>query len=245
MVGRIDKRKLQKKFLRRELHDILEAEIVSGNLLPGARLSEDAVAAQYGVSRSPAREALQDLERDGFAERVGFRDRQVLTPTEEFIRNIYDVWNILQVGRTYLASMRTSPANNKELRDLHRQTGEALAARDENGYRILSKKFHRLLDRPCDNDHLDRMVSDYRKYIAWFDALYYNYSNDVSVGRWKEHGAILAAYARRDLVGITEAISVHVNTHRDKVLQRWRHAQPPLEAKARGNLTGRALKKAS
>jgi DNA-binding GntR family transcriptional regulator len=240
-----ESQKLQRRHLRNELYAILEEAIVSGKLPPGTRLSEEAVAAKYGVSRSPAREALHDLERAGFAERLGFRDRQVLTPTEAFIRNTYDVWKILQVGRTYLASLKSSPDKNRELSELHRQLGAALAAGNDSKYRTLSTKFHRLLDAPCENYHLDRILSDYRKYIRWLDGLYYAYFDDVSHHNWKEHAAILAAYVRRDLLGLTQAICTHISTKRDNVLHGWRDSKSPRRIRSAGSRNGSSLKKAS
>jgi DNA-binding GntR family transcriptional regulator len=55
------------------LATLLEWEIISGGLAPGARLTEEDVAATYGVSRSPVREGLRLLERDGLVRRSARR----------------------------------------------------------------------------------------------------------------------------------------------------------------------------
>lgn len=62
--------------------DILAAQIGEGRLAPGARLTESAVAAQFGISRAPARRALVELERSGFLRKVSGRGYAVRGPGE-------------------------------------------------------------------------------------------------------------------------------------------------------------------
>ncbi len=56
-----------------ELADILQAEIIHGRLTPESRLTEEEIALRYGVSRSPVREALRNLEADGLVVRAARR----------------------------------------------------------------------------------------------------------------------------------------------------------------------------
>jgi DNA-binding GntR family transcriptional regulator len=56
---------LERKTLSSQLYEILERKVITGELSPGTRLSEESVAETYNVSRSPAREALLDLEKAG------------------------------------------------------------------------------------------------------------------------------------------------------------------------------------
>lgn len=56
-----------------ELAEILQKEIIHGRLAPEARLTEEEIALRYGVSRSPVREALRLLERDGLVVRAARR----------------------------------------------------------------------------------------------------------------------------------------------------------------------------
>src|SRR5580692_8637090 len=93
---------LERKTLSSQLYEILERKVIAGELPPGTRLSEESVADTYNVSRSPAREALMDLEKSGLAVRVGVRDRMITIPTREMISSKYDLWWIIDVGRTYL-----------------------------------------------------------------------------------------------------------------------------------------------
>src|SRR5580704_1227505 len=91
---------LERKTLSSQLYDILERKVITGELPPGTRMSEESVAENFKVSRSPAREALIDLEKAGLAVRVGARDRMITVPTREMISSKYDLWWIIEVGRT-------------------------------------------------------------------------------------------------------------------------------------------------
>ena len=98
---------LQRKSLTEQMLEILEARIVNGKLVPGSRLSEEAIAAEFGTSRSPVRDVLAALEREGFADRVNLRDRRVATPTKKFVQDTYDTWILLEVNRTFISSKIT------------------------------------------------------------------------------------------------------------------------------------------
>ena len=109
---------LQRKNLADQLYELLEKRILSGEIEPGTRLSEEHVALACGVSRSPAREAITRLERIGLAIRTNARDRMVATPTRGMIGDIFEVWWILDAGRTYLASLNATPATYRRLYEL-------------------------------------------------------------------------------------------------------------------------------
>lgn len=79
------KRKMQRSKLSSQLYSMVKNDILQGQLLPGSPISEEALAETYGVSRSPAREALAELERVGLTQRSGMRDRKITVPSLEMI----------------------------------------------------------------------------------------------------------------------------------------------------------------
>src|SRR5919197_2752025 len=109
-------RLIQRKNLSDQVYEILEKRILVGDMLPGTRLAEEAIADEFGVSRSPVREAIAELERIGLAERSGVRDRRVVVPSAKFISDTYDTWSILEVGRCYLSSLAASPEDHEKIR---------------------------------------------------------------------------------------------------------------------------------
>jgi DNA-binding GntR family transcriptional regulator len=134
---------LERKTLSSQLYEILEGKVLNGELVPGTRLSEEAIAETFKVSRSPAREALIDLEKFGLAVRVGARDRMITIPTREMIAAKFDLWWIIDAGRTYLSALSATEKDFTELRQYVYVMVSSVKARDTKRYRSACEKWHK------------------------------------------------------------------------------------------------------
>ncbi|HUD24792.1 MAG TPA: GntR family transcriptional regulator [Burkholderiaceae bacterium] len=216
-VGNSSKPLIERRTLSSQLYEILEGKVISGQLAPGTRLSEESVAETFQVSRSPAREALLDLERAGLAERVGARDRMITIPTQETISAKYELWWIVDIGRTYLAALR---ATEQDLAELHRyldRMARAVKGRDVKRYRAACDKWHQKIRRGCPNEYVNQVGGDCDLYLKWLEVLY-DRSPDISEQTVAEHARILDAYERKDLGALSESIRVHITRQRDRIL---------------------------
>ena len=219
-AGEIDRRTLSS-----QIYGLLEQKVLSGDLSPGTRLSEEWIADAYNVSRSPAREALADLERVGLAVRVGMRDRMITVPTLEMINEKYDIWWIVDVGRSYLAAQTATPANHEELRRLLDCMLKAVKARDTKRYTVASEKFHNKIRRGCGNRSLNQLSDECDLYIRWFEMLY-DQAPDCSITTVNEHTVILYAFEAQDLAALSEGVRVHMVRQRDRILQHFEMLMP-------------------
>lgn len=121
------------------LHDLVVVpalrEAIVGNLLaPGSRLTETALAASLGVSRTPIREAFAQLEREGLVTvipRVGVFVREV---SERDVEETYTVRAALESLAVELATQRRSPLGTARLDEVLAQMAKAVAAADEVEY---------------------------------------------------------------------------------------------------------------
>jgi DNA-binding GntR family transcriptional regulator len=229
---------VERRTLASQVYNILEAKILSGELQPGSRLSEETIAEVYSVSRSPAREALASLERVGLAVRVGMRDRMVPMPTEEMIAQKHDVWWIIDVGRTYLGSLDATAEDHAELR--HYVDGMAAAANagDTKKYRQFCDKFHKKIRGSCANEYMNELGTSSDLYMKWFERLY-DRAAEISTDVIAEHYRILEAYEKRDLAGLSETIRVHLMRQRDRMLSNFNRklasgARKPRPGRTRG-----------
>jgi DNA-binding GntR family transcriptional regulator len=196
---------------------VLESEVLSGALAPGTRLSEESIAATFKVSRSPAREALVELERAGLATRAGAFDRMIRVPTREFIAERYDLWWIIDIGRTYLASLSATAGDIAELRSYLDRAARALKARDSRRYRAATDKFHEKMRQGCSKSFVNAIGTNCSLLLRWFETIY-DQSPDMSEAAVTEHRQILDAYARKDLGGLAESIYKHTERQRDRIL---------------------------
>ena len=225
---------VERRTLSSQIYEILERKILEGELLPGSKLSEESLAETYKVSRSPAREALADLERVGLAVRAGMRDRMITIPTLEMISEKFDVWWIVDVGRSYLASLAATPADHEELRRYLERMARAVKSRDARRYQAACDKFHVKIRHGCTNAYVNQISGDCDLYLRWFEMLY-DRMPDASSQTVAEHDLILQAFERRDLPRLSETIRLHIVRQRDRILQHFskleQSAVLPLDVK--------------
>lgn len=210
---------LNRKSLTEQLREILEARIVNGELRPGTRLSEEAIAAEFGISRSPVREVLAALEREGLADRVGLRDRRVATPTAKFVLDTYETWIILEVNRTFISSQHATVEDHRRIAQALTQMQEALAQDRPRDYATLAMAFPELLHTGCDNLQLISVLKDFEKYRRWLSTLYMGDAHPSQM-ELEEHRQIGQAYIAADLPALTLSIQTHVRKQRDQVLHK-------------------------
>lgn len=106
----------------------LSERIVSGSYAPGQRIMEQAVAAEFEVSRGPVREALRLLEKDGLVIILPRRGAQVTNPTIEEVNEIFDIRAMLNGLRDRMIA--ESPQRAQLLPLLEREISHLMRAAD-------------------------------------------------------------------------------------------------------------------
>ena len=208
---------LQRTSLAEQIYRILEERIVSGELAPGEKMLEDFVAEAFGVSRSPAREALSALEHAGLVVRTTGRDRSVSVPTAKWINDAFEfVLGSSDSGCTYLSCLNAPESDHLRLYQLLDAIETAQKQADKERQER-SGEFHELLKCRCVNRQLDAMIEQNAKVIQWFKALYFA-DLDFSEQSKLEHRKIVDCYVRKDLAGLLDAARKHLMRTRDRIL---------------------------
>jgi len=195
----------------------LEGRILAGDILPGDKLTEADVAAEFRVSRGPVREAFRALEEAGLVrteKNRGVFVRQVsLAEAEE----IYEVRAGLDqlIGR--LAAVRASTGDVAELRGMVEQMRTAGQARSVTDYYPLNIRFHDRLAQLCGNATL---LATYRRLINELH-LYrrktLQLGEDAFPASTSEHAAIVEAIAARDPETAGRLLCEHVRNSRARL----------------------------
>jgi DNA-binding GntR family transcriptional regulator len=110
--------------------DELEAEIVSGAIPMGTKLREEALAARFGVSRGPLREALRRLEGRSLVESAPNLGVRVVSLDDADLAELYEVREALECMAVRLATERMSDDELKELRALLQRNVEKTGGDD-------------------------------------------------------------------------------------------------------------------
>lgn len=211
---------LHRQTLSAQIYARLEDSVLNGDLPPGTKLSEEQLAESFGVSRAPVREALIALESTGLAERFGARDRVVAVPTIKLIRQKYDLWWVLDVGRTYLSSLDATEEDCDALDRLVVQAADAAARNDVPSFLILCEEYHDKIRSGCHNPDVAKLGAGCDIHLRWFEALY-NRRQTVSVETVQEHDRINAAFRAKDYPRLADTIRAHMLRQRDEILRQF------------------------
>jgi DNA-binding GntR family transcriptional regulator len=125
---------LAPRSLREQVYDFLREQMATGGLQPGAFLDLNELAQCIGVSRTPLREALLNLENQGFVTvlpRRGFRLNEI---TLDDIRSFYEIIGALEAAALRTVGFSLGPADFERMRALDAAMAEAVAARDFDRY---------------------------------------------------------------------------------------------------------------
>ncbi|NKQ52348.1 GntR family transcriptional regulator [Amycolatopsis sp. K13G38] len=169
---------------------VLRAEIIDGTIPAGTRLKEEAIASRFGVSRVPIREALLQLESEGFINTEKYKGATVSARSQRDVVELMQIRRGLEVLAATLAAEARGGDQADNLRAVvlrGRRTGESGAV-DQLPSLIL--EFHEIVARASGNAELVRMLDGLLRRIAWGFELEIEDRIDAS---WADHAAIATA----------------------------------------------------
>ncbi|MFV9504480.1 MAG: GntR family transcriptional regulator [Oscillochloridaceae bacterium umkhey_bin13] len=145
--------------LRSHIEQHIRTAIITGMIKPGERLIEATIAEELGVSRSPVREALSALEREGLMVNLPRRGYHVIDFTDRDIDEIYSLRLLLEREAMRRAIERMSPQQAKLLQAIVDQIGEVAHLPEMRSQLVtLDLSFH---------DHICQIADHSRLYFAW------------------------------------------------------------------------------
>lgn len=196
----------------------IERMILAGELAPGAKLTEMALAQRLGISRGPLREAFRMLEEAGLVRTEKNRGVFVRSiPIDEAIE-IFDLRAAMDelVGRR-LAETITAP-QLKEIKSLVDQMEKAVKAGDVRAYHLLNLRFHDRLVEMAGNRKLSAIYRKLIKELSLFRRLNLEGPEGVLPASAGEHRAIVKAIAAGDAEAAGRAMFAHVMESKERTV---------------------------
>ncbi|WP_170159953.1 GntR family transcriptional regulator [Frondihabitans australicus] len=181
----------------------LRAEIVSGELPGGTRLKEDVIAARFGVSRVPVREALRQLESEGFALAEKYRGVTVAEASAESVIELMQIRRQLEGLAARLAAKRRGGESSADLKVVVELAREATPPVEP------LIEFHHLVAGASGNRQLESMIERVIQQTAW---AFERRTQDALSASLEDHAAIAAAILR----GSETQASVFMDEHLSK-----------------------------
>lgn len=194
---------ITRRRLREDVRDALLRMFTRGELTSGSRIKETDLAARLGVSRTPLREALMALEKEGYLESQPSRGFSVLPLTIEEVRETYPIiWSLEKLA---LELCDPADVDVDRLKKLNAQLAEAS---DPAVSKKLDTEFHATLVAASGNARLSQLLETL-KLVARRYAAAHMRDERLLAGSRKQHSAIANACARGDLRKAAEVLEEH------------------------------------
>lgn len=159
---------LNVKSLKEQVYEYLREQMRRGEILPGSAIDMEETSKKLGVSKTPLRDALLQLEMEDFVTILPRRMVVVNTLTERDIRNYYEIIGSLESMALLKAFDSLRPAAVEAMEKLNEGMKEAIAANDFDLYYERNLAFHNAFLSLCGNDSLVKMVNNLKKRLYDF-----------------------------------------------------------------------------
>ena len=160
--------------LREIVYEELKREILVGEIAPGTRMMEIELADEMGVSRTPVREAIRKLEKEGL---VTIEPRKGAYASDVSIKDMVDVLEVREDLEAMAAAMAAQKVNKDEKQALIEATmeyKEAVESERTEDIRRCDEKFHQLIVNYSGNKTLIQLFSQVQELALRFRYLYYD-----------------------------------------------------------------------
>lgn len=193
--------------LRRQLAD----GIITGRLKPGERLDERELAARFGSSRTPVREALRQLAAIGLAELRPHRGVIVARPNDDHLAETFELMADLEAMCTRYAATRMSAVERRALEACHLSSGEFVRRGDRERYAARNIELHGLVYCGSHNRSLEDTAQAIRRRLAPYRRGQFAVLGRLALS-FAEHERVVSAIVRGDAATAGAAMHAHVST---------------------------------
>ena len=217
--------------LRSVIYHQLVNDIVQGHVNAGERLSEAALVERFGVSKTPIREALIQMEREGYIllkKNVGAVVQKV---SAKMVEEVFTIVAVLEAYATevVVAERKLTKADVKHLAELISVMREKAERRQYLEYRSLNIKFHGFFIEKLGNETLKRKVVDLRKRTYGF--VVGGLTLPMHIDRYVEyHKKILDAVVRNDAAKAARLMRDHLLESKDFMVAAMAQAAAPISS---------------
>ncbi|MET7696529.1 GntR family transcriptional regulator [Streptomyces sp. NPDC005485] len=199
----------KKPSYRERVADALRAALIAGELRPGEIHSAPGLAARFGVSATPVREAMLDLAKEGLVDTVPNKGFRVTAVSEQQLDEYTHIRSLIEIPTTVGLAATADPDALEALRPVAEEIVTSAAAGDLIAYVEADLRFHLGLLALAGNAHLVDVVRDLRR-----RSRLYGLTALVAQGRLEasaqEHLELLDALLARDEDAVREVMARHL-----------------------------------
>lgn len=189
-----------------EVAEQLRQRIFQRELEPGSWIDELKIAEEFGISRTPLREALKVLAAEGLVTMKPRRGSYVTEVSETDLQDVYHLLSLLESDAAGVVAAQATPVQLAELQALHDELEAAVD--DAERFFAINERFHMAVLTVANNRWRNQVVEDLRKVMKLN-----RHQSLFKTGRihdsLQEHRDILHALQKRDSEGARQAMQLH------------------------------------
>lgn len=205
----VDSLVLARQTTQESVVDHIRTLILSRKFKPGDRLVQSDLAEEFGVSRTPIREALHNLASEGLVSFLAYKGATVADFSLVELEEIYTVRIALESYATFLAAQYITEEELQQMQALLEQTEEAFQQTDHLRLLQLNREFHAILYNSSRQSRLYEMIINHLDLSDMYRRLYFTvehlYANTVP-----EHQELLELLRRGDSEGAEQHTRVNL-----------------------------------
>ncbi len=195
----------------------IRTRIIDGRIGLGAGLSENGLAAELGISKTPVREALMQLKQEGLVEVQPQRGTYVFRLAAEQVTMISELREILELAAIKAAMTRNHRDLVRRMTEIYDAMREAYEADDRLAYRKLDAEYHEAMVDLCGNPYIR---SAYRQISFCIQALRSRLSTEAQLNKLSiaDHREMLRLVKAKDGAGVQKLLRAHIHQTKQSYL---------------------------
>ena len=214
----------KRKLLREHVYTGVKGAIIGGDFQPGKRLIEEKLAADMATSRTPVREAIQKLEKEGLIFRLPRGGFAVKSVTEDEVEEILGLRSVLEGYAAFLATSRITDAELKQLDEIIMREDACLNNLDVDEFIRLDGEFHDVLYRAAKNARLYGLLNDLRDYMYLYRVIILHYQRKLHLAV-QDHKEMLASIKAKSPRQVERLVRKHVSRGKEIIKKKIKQGE--------------------
>jgi DNA-binding GntR family transcriptional regulator len=221
-----ERKRKKKKLLREHVYVSIKGAIIGGEFEPGRRLIEEKLAEDMKTSRTPVREAIQKLEKEGLIYRLPRGGFAVKGVTEEEVEEVFGLRGILEGYAGFLATARMDDAELRSLEDIIALEETCLQDMNVEEFIRLDGEFHDVVYKAAKNNRLYNLLHDLRDYIYRYRVIIMRYQRKPQLAV-QDHKEMVASIRSRNAKQVEKLVRKHMTRGKEVIKKKIRQGQEP------------------
>ena len=218
---------MESRPIREIAYEVLKHAIITGEIPAGERIVETEYADRLHISRTPLREALRKLERDGLVEYVQRRGVIVRAFTIADVEEIYTIRNALEMLTLPAIIEKATPADIASLRARLHEMDKMLESGDIENLSLMARAFHSEITRISGLNRILRVIESQDEFINRFSAMAIRQENR-RVQAHEEHYKLVEYIENKDLEHLEKLTKKHIERSKENCLAALAQQRPNM-----------------